>query len=267
MDVKDVRAPQGSVKPAGREIETQNKARRSAVALATLIPSNTQNSQRTDRVDTRSRSTAKSEIRARINEVINVTNVAADATTQISNLVKSIDGIVEQAKEDNITPQRRAVLEKEANELVDEIKKAAQSSASNGIRPLTGEKIRLEVEERIGRTLEIMLPDEAKDAFGLGNFTFSTKETIISTIANVKEAERSILKLREAVQEASRSVSETASSVEVALQNLEASEATIRDVDAAIKLAGETKIGIGQDPESALESVGQLDSSALGLLD
>ena len=80
---------------------------------------------------------------------------------------------------------------------MDEIKRAAGAQATNGVRPLAGDQIRLEVEAKIGKTLDVILPDDAKSAFGLNSLSFSTKESIISTITSVEKAQQQIEKLKD----------------------------------------------------------------------
>lgn len=264
MDVKEVRNSQvNQEKIATEKSTTEGKIRKSAetLSVSAALQSATVN------IDSKPRSNSRSELRGKVNEIINVTNVATEATSQISDLVKSIDGIVEQAKAENTTDQRKAILEEEANQLVNEIKKAALQSADNGVKPLAGGTIRLEVEERIGKTLEVILPDEASAAFGLGKISFSTKDSIISTIASVEAALNSITRLREAVSETAKNIEETVKAVDVAIQNAEASETSVRDLDMALRLASETSVVISKDPDKALSSVGKLNQGALGLLE
>jgi flagellin-like hook-associated protein FlgL len=262
MDVKDVtKLPTGSEpKSAAQEAKIRKT---SDALLSTSVPLE---QVETDVIVRTARSGNKTELRTKVNEVINATNLASEATDHITELVKSISGIVSQAKSEDITPQRRQILEQEANQLVEEIKNTAQVSTSDGTKPLSGDKIRLEVEERIGKTLDIVLPDDAKNAFGLGALKFSTKDAIINTVTSINNALESINKLREAVQATSKNVESAATELDIALQNSEASEASIRDLDKALKVATETRTVIISDPQKALVSLNKLDEKSLGLL-
>lgn len=213
------------------------------------------------------RSPSATDLRVKANQIVSVINLAADATDEIRGLVRSIGGILEQAKGDGVSDQRRSILEKEANELVDEIKKTAQSTEAGGIKPLAGDKIRLEIEEKLGKTLEIILPEDATEAFGLGKIRLSTKDTIINTIAHVANAEARLDELRKAVDKGAGDVRSAVTQLEVAHQNNEASQVSLRDVDEALKLATDTGAVIGSDPARALGSVGHFRANALDLLD
>lgn len=210
--------------------------------------------------------TSASDLRNRANQIINVVNITATATNEIGNLLESVSGIVEQAKSADLGETKRGILQKEANQLIEEIKSKAHSAESNGIRPLIGDNIRFEVEEKYGETLELILPDNAKDGFGLGQINLSLKDSIIDTIARVEQAKRQMADLRESVDHANVAVRKTVDTLEVALQNNEASKATIRSVDHALLLATSTHAQIGANPEQALESFGKLDLSSAVLL-
>lgn len=213
-----------------------------------------------------SNSPAASDLRNRTNQVINVINVTSSATDDIETLLQSVSGIVEQANSPELGNTKRGILQNEANQLIEEIKAKAYSAESNGVRPLVGDNIRFEVEQKYGDTLEIILPDTAKDGFGLGQINLSLKDSIIDTIARVEQAKRQFAELRTSVDQATSSVRKTVDTVEVALQNSEASKVTIRSVDQALSLATSTHRQIGANPEQALESFGKLDLSSAVLL-
>ena len=205
-------------------------------------------------------------LRARFNELVGAINVANEATSQIEKLVKSLGGIVEQVSGRDIPDKRLRVLEDEANQLVDEIRKAAQTSAPNGQRPLAGDPIRLEAEEQIGKALDVILPDDASNSFNLGKIKFSTKEAIINTRANLAVAEARARALREAVTQSGDYVKSAADAIDVASQNSEASESNVRDITAAAELVLNTRRQINERPETAVAAAGVLSSRIADLL-
>ena len=185
---------------------------------------------------------------------------------EIAKLVDSISGIVEQAQRPDLADTRLLALQKEANQLVAEIKNKAQSTESNGVRPLLGENVRFDIEQKYGYALEIILPDAAKEAFGLGQITQSMKDSIIDTLTRVEQAKKQFDKLRESVNQAGTSIRQGIDAVEVALQNSEASQTSIRSLDQALSLASKTYHGISKDNESALGSFSKLGLDSLTLL-
>ncbi len=266
MDVKDVRTEsrvQAVPTPSPESVE----AKTDVVSIDTASATNTSTDSISIETSGKETSISLNEARSRLNSAIGAVNVASEATGEIEKIVKSLSGIVDQA-DDNSTPDnRRVALEKEANQLLDELKRALTTSSPSGLKPLAGDKVRVEVEEKYGKSLDLLLPDHSSDSFGLSLISFSPKESILQTKTKVETARRQIEALREAVDKSKDAVTSVVARVEVAFQNSEASKTTIRDVDAALKLAGETENSIGKDPESALRSFGGVQKNALGLLE
>ncbi len=209
---------------------------------------------------------SQQKLRSRINTAIEATNVATGAVDEIGRILGGIEGIIEQVSSEDLPPQRVAILEKEARGLREEIVKAANSATTTGTKPLAGDKIRLELEETLGKTLEIILPDKATVALGLKEIGLSPKDVIINTVARVQEARRSLEDLRTQLDSGVVSIRTAVSALEVASQNVEASQTTVRDVDDALDLARDTKGGIQGNPSGAIGSVGDLAKNASELL-
>ncbi len=241
----------------------------SRTSISSLVASSVALDTASDKVSVNEpkRSTSQnSAVRRKLNDAISLVNVAEESTSKISEFVESISGIAEQAASEQTNPDRRKVLEREGNELVDAIKRTAQTKTDSGVKPLAGDEIRIEIEEKLGKVLDAVLPDDAKQAFGIAQIDFSTKDSIISTITQVRQAEEQLKRLREAVGHVSKNVREVTDEIDVALQNAEASEVSVRDVEEALKLAHTTGRSIGEDPERAINSVGKFTENAAGLL-
>lgn len=204
--------------------------------------------------------------RLKLNSAIEATNVATQAVDDIGRFINGIEGIVEQAGSENLPPQRKEILEREAGELRNEILKAAQRSTGDGVRPLSGDKIRIEVEETLGKALEVILPDTAKDAFGLNDIQLGTKELIVRTVTSIEKARESIEALRSKLSEGQNAIERTVAAIEVARENLEASSVSIRDVNEALKVAHDTREGIRGAPGEAIGSIATLSDQAADLL-
>ncbi len=208
----------------------------------------------------------KSELRGRLNAAISFQNVTSEATGKIAELVKSIEGIVEQASADPSAKEKLAKLETEGNGLLDEIKRIAKDTKVEGLRPLAGDEIRIEVEAKIGKILRTILPDDAKEAFGVSGLNFSTVDSIIGTRAAVAKAQQRFEELQKAVEKTSGTIQELTQTLEVAFQNSESADTSIRDLDEALKIAGQTRTVIAQEPTQALNSVGSINQKVLDLL-
>lgn len=209
----------------------------------------------------------RGEARAALNEVINFGNVASEITGKLEDLVRTVGGIVDQVSDARTPTERVPVLEKEAKEIVKEIKVTARSASelktpSNN----TEEKLNSEVERALVKTLKSLLPEGTQDGLGLKEVNFSTAENIVATRASVEKARRRIEDLRSSVEETNNQIRNAAGTLEVAIQNGEASQSSIRDVDAALSLVSETRLSISREPEQALQSASKLNQRSTDLL-
>ena len=80
------------------------------------------------------------------------------------------------------------------------------------------------LKKNLEKTLEFILPDDAVRGFDIGEIAFSSKDSIISTITSVNEAQQRIEKLRDAVNLNSTQIKDTVAALEVAVRNTEAAE-------------------------------------------
>jgi len=207
------------------------------------------------------------QVRKEANQIIAAINVAAQATEEIDKIIKSISGIVTQADNENIPDKRRLALQSEANTLVAEINHRVQGAISGPVNPLLGEPIKLEVTREIGRAIEVNLPQHARDLFGLGPIDLSRREMLGSLHLALRKAQEQLQELKSAVGESRQSVESVLNEVDVALQNAEASQVSVRELDEALQIAKSAKSGIADNPHKALSSYTGFSKRALSLLE
>lgn len=208
-----------------------------------------------------SRREGQHEVVNKLNETISTLNVAVAGTAKIGNVFDSIEGLVEQAGGASADAQRH--LEVEANQLVDAISTIANSKSENGQKPLAGDTIELQIERSIGKTLTILLPDGAKNSFGLTDISFSPAENILATRNAVARAKAQFEALQGHVYQAVDAVKNTVNTVDVSLQNAEASRVTVRSLQNAIELSTSTSSEISANPEVAIDSIGAAQGAEL----
>ena len=259
MEVKDVTSLILPDTPTVQDLPS--KASSSGGERVKETPYHTDKSRDVVTVSHQAKSVVGNDARTKANSAIEIVNIANEATEKIGALLKSVSGFTDQAP--SLSADRRKLLEGEAASVVHAIRATALASSSSGVRPLAGDEIRLQIEETLGRSLDVILPDDATRAFGLGKLEFSTKESIISTRASIEMAKQSFERLRIQVGEAVQNVREANGALDIAIQNTEASGNSIRDVDVALKLTGSTKSLIRELPDAALASIGESDPKFL----
>jgi hypothetical protein len=209
-------------------------------------------------------------VRRHVNDAVSRANLANQVTDQMRGIFESIGGILEQvtdpAAAESASTDRQRYLEREANDLLDEAKRVVQVLRPDGETSPENEEIRSDVERKLKQTLDALFPEKADSGFGVGRVDFSTKEAIIDTVANVQKAQKQIEELSDSVHESTQQIRLSANFTEVALQNSEAAQSSVRDLDSALKLAYRARQGISGNPAEALGSVGSLGERSINLL-
>ena len=264
MEVKEVKPIQAAVAQESKPVKGSQLQRAAAVMIRVKAPEVQQQSVRVN-IEHHQPNKEKQEVRGEANDVMNTVHLVEQSTDEIHKLVNSLDGIVQQAGKDG-TPERRIqALEREANELAGKINEIAETSSRARAPRIENDEIRRKVEENIGKALDHILPP-SKDKFDVGKITFSPRDSIINTIAKVTSIRQNIEELRDAVHGARQAIESVVSTMDVAAQNQAASDSSVRDVDSAVRLAGEARSSIFSQPEKAMESVGILNDRMLQLL-
>ncbi len=217
-------------------------------------------------LSTREDAASTNETRASLNKIIAVVNVASEAATKIGTIVQSLGGIAEQASDPSQPPHRREALVKEADQLVTELQSTMQTKAPDGSRPLAGDKIRVEIEEKLGKALDLLLPDHSKDSLGLKTLNLTTKESIIQTKTVIETAKRQIEELHRSIEASRGQVQDLVDRADVAAQNNEAAQSSVRNLDAALTLAGDAQKGIEENPRDAMQSLNKMHDVVHDLL-
>lgn len=201
------------------------------------------------------------------NSSIDAVNFVSSQVSGIADFVKGLSGIVAQASDESLSNDRRKALEREANQLVEAIKLRANTPAPTGELPLAGDEIKFDLEDKIGKTLEVMLPEDASKAFGIGVVQFTTKDTIIKTRNIVADAKTKLANLQQAVSSVRDEVTRTIAELEVAMQNGEATRSSIRDVEGALEISDDIRKSVKLNPKLARDAVGSLhEENAMELL-
>lgn len=201
----------------------------------------------------------------RINQVISSLNVADEAAQEIDKLVKSVSGIVEQVDRPALSDTRKVALNNEAQDLVKEIKKQADVNVLSFQDTPEGVR-KVEIAKKIEQTLKALFHDGANSAFGINDIKLDRKESIIQVRTNIAVARERVEHLRSQVTEAKKFVEASLTELDVAQQNAEASEVSIRQVEDALSLATTTGRFISRSPEQAT-AANKVGPDALRLLD
>lgn len=178
------------------------------------------------------------------NKLINISNIAALGVDEATEAVKSL------------TDNRSSGAEEVGN-LTKQLDRIAELSTPDGTKPLIGEPLNVALEEG-DRTFQF--PNDLVKYFGLSEEKEPSEETI-------REVQNRLEDFRKRSKAIISSIRESARSLEVAAQNSEAAQTSVRAVDSAISLARNTGSSITLDPGRALESNPTISPTSLRLID
>jgi hypothetical protein len=199
------------------------------------------------------------------NQIISVLNVAEEASSELDKLVKSVDGIVKQVDSPNLNQHKKEILSNEAKELVSAIKEQSDLDLSP-LSDLGESETKVEIERKLEQSLKALFNEGANNAFGLSEFKLEQKDNIIQVRTSVALAKEKVESLRSKISEAKDQIKSTMAAMDVAIQNSESSQSSLRDVEGALQLATKTSGFLTDNPETAF-NVSRVKPEALKLLE
>jgi flagellin len=208
------------------------------------------------------------------NDGISMIQTAEGGMNEISNILVRFRELSIQASSDTITDVERGFMDKEVNQLHQEVNRIAKATEFNGKKLLSGE----------GEVMDIQIgmnnrPDEDRFTFDVAKTNVTSEHLGLSgiTVANKASAQENLEKIDMAIQSLSGNRAEmgalqnrltsSINSMQIYDENLSASRSRIKDVDMASETAEMTKNNIlTQANVSVLSQANQNNMLALKLL-
>lgn len=184
-------------------------------------------------------------------QAISSVRVTSEMVGRVERVVKSFQGVVEQ-REKEPQAHRKERLEKEASSLL---------SALGNEYSVKSEKIKIQAEEILGESLELILPDLTVDKLGLTSV--SLKDTIVDIRKKVDQALGAIDGAREEIATIEKNVRDLMVKSEVARENKEASNTSLRDLDSAFGQSSKVATSIVSQGSEALQAVREMKNPLL----
>lgn len=204
------------------------------------------------------------------NELISTLSHITEATEDIDHLLHSLHTLARLSADESrdgekATPERRKHFEEEARRLLDSIDEKSALVTREGLRPLMGDPVEfcldMENEERI----RLSLPETCREQLGLKRLNICPNEGEEPPFRTIENAHARIQTLRSQLEETRSYAREAMLRLEISSENHRASGSDIRDLEAAIELAGELQYTIEAKRGKAL-SASLLNLSCLSLL-
>lgn len=197
--------------------------------------------------------------------VIEKVEEALQTTQEIGEIFQSIAGIVELADKEITERQKRERLQTEARELASQIEARLERISRTSLNPLPEEEQKRKKVEELLREIAELTPKSFGEYLSSADINLSSEQEIEATIRKVKRAKERIERLSGIVHETADIMKKAFTLTEIASENSTASEASIRELDEALRIAEETSLHINENPAAALGAIG-LTKESLELL-
>jgi hypothetical protein len=184
---------------------------------------------------------------SKINDIIEATNLATEAVAKLGKMFSGIE----------------QTLNVSANSADFEV--VGKESSPRG-PAAAGDSIRVELEETLGKTLEVILPSNVGAASGFDTVHLSPKDLILDTVAKVEAARKGIEELRSKLAFGIGTIQAALSALGSGSTSDTGKSARIRDMEQVWATARETHDEIRARPELALGVIGDIQRNAPALL-
>ena len=181
---------------------------------------------------------ATNETRGKVNTTIASLHLATEATLEASDYIRSLKGIVSQAATGLLSINQQQTLEDEANSIVDVLSRILCGALS----------------ER--EPLNVGLPELTEGAHDIAAVSLLAPDSILQSQAAIQKTHCRVTQLQDSIGIAKRELQALVDHVDVSSQNQEASRASLRDVDEALKVCWVAQRAIETNPTVAIDSFG-----------
>ena len=200
---------------------------------------------------------------------VSLVQTAEGALTEVHSMLNRMVELATQSANGTYSSTNRSEMQKEINQLREEINRIGKASKFNGISLFTAESITLHVGES-GATynqLKVTLSDLSTSALTISSMSITTSASARNAISSINKAIDKISSMRSTFGALQNRLEHTINNLGVQHENLSAAESRIRDVDMAKEMMAYTKNNIlVQASQAMLAQANQVPQGVLQLL-
>jgi|SRR5690606_14835330 len=187
-------------------------------------------------------------------DAISLIQTAEGAMQELHAILQRMRELAVQAANDTNTDEDRAALQNEISELIDEIDRIAQNTEFNTLKLLDGSaSLTFHIGANQGQNITLTLANMAASALsGVDSVNISTQSGADAAIATIDGAIKIVSDERAKLGAYQNRLEHTIANLGVSIENLQAAESRIRDVDMAQEMMTFTKYQILQQASTAM---------------
>ncbi len=200
---------------------------------------------------------------------VSLVQTAEGALTEVHSMLNRMVELATQSANGTYSSTNRSEMQKEINQLREEINRIGKASKFNGISLFTAGSITLHVGES-GATynqLKVTLSGLSTSALTISSMSITTSASARNAISSINKAIDKISSMRSTFGALQNRLEHTINNLGVQHENLSAAESRIRDVDMAKEMMAYTKNNIlVQASQAMLAQANQVPQGVLQLL-
>ncbi len=174
------------------------------------------------------------------NDGISMVQVAEGGLGEISNILTRLRELGVQASSDTVGDHERTFIDKEVQQLKNEVERIAQSTRFGKAKMLNGDgeeyEFQIDINNNAFEDRIAFNASELKattDALGIDGFNFSEKENAQGALEVLEDAQRNVNGMRANLGAIQNRLVSTTENLGVAIENFSAANSRIRDADIA----------------------------------
>jgi len=198
---------------------------------------------------------------------ISLIQTAEGAMTEAHAVLQRMRELAIQAANDTLTDTERDTLQKEIDQLLEELDRIATTTEFNTNKLLNGDfattPLVFHVGANQGQTISVTIADAQVNALGIAGLAVTSQTLAEQAIASLDGAISQISTQRATLGAIQNRLEHTVANLGVAAENLQASESRIRDTDMALEMMNFTKLQILQQAGAAMLAQANLSPQAI----
>jgi flagellin len=208
------------------------------------------------------------------NDGISMIQTAEGAMTEVSNILVRFRELSVQAASDTVGDTERGFIDKEVQQLKQEVTRIANSTEFNGHKLLNGEGESMDIQVGLNNKsdldrfhYDVSKTNVSLDALGIGSVSVADKGSAQNNLGSIDEAIKNLSGNRAELGALQNRLQSSINSMQIYDENMSAAKSRISDVDMASETAELTKTNIlSQAGVSVLSQANQNNQLALKLI-
>ncbi len=217
-----------------------------------------------------SQNRSKDQANRNVNQAVSIVQVMDGALSEMSSIVTRVRELAIQSASDTYSDTERSLIDIEANQLINELKRSAVSTKYQDNHLLRGDdkKLDIQVDTENGKNsrLSIDLAEFSQDpmALGIGDVTLADKHQARLSLVKLDYASREISKSRAKAGALMSRMESTSSNLETSSLNGKSTHSKIKDADVAQVTSENLKNKLLSNSQTMVQS--QVNNMGAGLL-